>query len=242
MGTEKNMDLGFDIAENARVVRERIFAAAARSGRDPDGIKLIAVSKTKPAWLAAEAYAAGLTAFGENHVQELCEKQSSDECRGLAGIEWHMIGHLQKNKVRQVVGKAALIHSVDSLPLALELQKNAQRLGLTVEILIQVNVANEESKFGFTAENTPGAAEEIAALPNLRIRGLMTVAPLTRTPEENRRHFRNLYELSLDIGRKRIHNVDMCILSMGMSNDFEVAVEEGANMLRIGTLLFGSRA
>ncbi|MDE7299779.1 MAG: YggS family pyridoxal phosphate-dependent enzyme [Lachnospiraceae bacterium] len=225
------------IAENLSSVKQRIERAALRAGRRPQDITLIAVSKTKPAELIREAYNCGQRVFGENRVQELSEKAPA-----LPGdIAWQLIGHLQTNKVRQVVGRVSLIHSLDSLRLAEELQKESEKRGLVTELLLEINIAGEESKFGFRPEEAIAAAEWIALLPALRLRGLMTVAPFTEDPEENRKYFRQMRQLAVDIKDKNIDNVSMDILSMGMTGDFEVAVEEGATMVRVGTGIFGER-
>jgi len=236
------MDGGFSIRENIAAVRERIGRAAQRAGRDPSEIRLVAVSKTKPAELIREAYGAGLTVFGENYAQELIAKIDAEPLAGLPGIEWHMIGHLQTNKVKTLTGKTALIQSLDSMRLAAEIQKQAEKASARADVLIEVNVAGEKDKFGFSVEETAGAVRQIAAFGNVRILGLMTSAPLTADPESNRMYFRQLRELYIDIRNKRIDNTHMRILSMGMSGDFEVAIEEGSTMLRIGTLIFGKRA
>ena len=231
----------FSIKNNIASVRRQIAAAAERSGRDPSRIQLIAVSKTKPAEVILEAYDAGLTAFGENYAQELTKKMESETLAGLPGIEWHMIGHIQTNKVRMLIGKTALIHSLDSVRLAEEIQRQAEKISKKVKVLIEVNVAREDNKYGFLPEELLKALEQIALLGNLEVMGLMTSAPYTQNPEENRAYFRQLNEFYIDIRHKKIDNTRMHFLSMGMSGDFEVAVEEGANMLRIGTRLFGGR-
>lgn len=225
------------LQDQYKKVEERIAAACARAGRSRSEVTLIAVSKTKPVELLREAYDAGARCFGENKVQEICEK-----CEKLpADIKWHMIGHLQRNKVRQVIDKVALIHSVDSYRLAQEISVQAQKKGLTMPILLEVNISEEESKFGIASEDAIQLAEEIAALPNLRIQGLMTVAPYVEDPEKNRTYFRQIRQLSVDIKNKNIDNVCMEILSMGMTGDYEVAIEEGATMVRVGTGIFGAR-
>ena len=231
------------ISSRLQEVRERIEKACARSGRDPSEVKLLAVSKTKPAEDITAAYLAGQRLFGENKVQELCAKQPllPDD------IEWHMIGHLQRNKVRQLLGKTVLIHSVDSLRLARQISEESMRRteegksASPVNILLEVNVAREESKFGFFVEELPAAVEEIASLQGICVRGLMTSAPYVEIAEENRKIFRKLVQLSVDIARKNIDNIVSCELSMGMSGDYEVAVEEGATIVRVGTGIFGSR-
>lgn len=218
-------------------VEKNIAAACARAGRDRSEVTLIAVSKTKPIEMLREAYDAGARDFGENKVQEICEKYNHLP----SDIKWHMIGHLQRNKVKQVIDKAVLIHSVDSYRLAQEISVQAQKKGLTMPILIEVNIAEEESKFGIRAQDTIQLVEEIALLPNLSIQGLMTIAPYVVDAEENRLYFRQIKQLSVDIKNKNIDNVSMEILSMGMTGDYEVAIEEGATMVRVGTGIFGAR-
>ena len=225
------------VQEQLREVRERIAAACRRAGRDPKDVTLIAVSKTKPAQMVQEAYEAGARDFGENKVQEILEKKPVLP----QDIRWHMIGHLQRNKVHQVLGQAVLIHSVDSLRLAQQIETEAEKKGIEAEILLEVNVAREESKFGFFLEETEEAIRQIAKLPHVHIRGLMTIAPFVENPEENRGIFQKLYQFSVDIAAKNIDNVTMDVLSMGMSNDFEVAIEAGATMVRVGTSIFGAR-
>ena len=225
------------IHENLTQTRINIEKACERSGRSPDEVQLIAVSKTKPVELLMEAYEAGVRDFGENRVQELTDKYDLLP----KDIRWHMIGHLQRNKVKYLVGKVHLIHSVDSLRLAQEIQKEAQRRQTEVDILVEVNVAEEESKFGSTMEDTLQLVQEIALLPSVHIQGLMTVAPFVDNPEDNRRIFANLRQLAVDIMRKNIDNVNMDVLSMGMTGDYQVAVEEGATCVRVGTGIFGER-
>ena len=225
------------ISENLEEVRLRIAEACKRVGRNPDEVTLIAVSKTRPVDELMEAYRAGSFHFGENKVQELVDKipqMPVDIC-------WHMIGHLQRNKVKYIAGKTALIHSVDSLRLAEEISKEAVKKNATVQILIEVNVAQEDSKFGVSAAETLELVKEIAKLPGLQLKGLMTIAPYTEDPEENRLFFRKLKQLSVDISNKNIDNVSMNVLSMGMTGDYEVAVEEGATCVRVGTGIFGER-
>ena len=225
------------VAENLKTIRERVDAACERAGRRPEEVALIAVSKTKPLSMLQEAYEAGARDFGENKVQEILEKypEMPEDAR------FHMIGHLQTNKVKQVVGKAVLIHSVDSLHLAEKIEQEAAKRGLTADILLEVNVAREESKFGLMLEEVIPLLEEVKNLPHVRVRGLMTIAPNVENPEENRKHFKKLYQLYVDIKSKNIDNGTMSVLSMGMTGDFEVAVEEGATMIRVGTGIFGSR-
>lgn len=225
------------VRENLEEVRKRVDAACLRAGRNPSEVTLVAVSKTKPVSMLTEAYEAGARDFGENKVQELCEKTESLP----QDIRWHMIGHLQRNKVKQVIGKTVLIHSVDSVRLAAELEAEAAKRSLDVDILLEVNVAEEESKYGFKLAETEAAIREIAAFPHLHIRGLMTIAPFVDNSEENRPIFKKLYQFYVDIKGKNIDNVNMSMLSMGMTGDYEVAIEEGATLVRVGTGIFGTR-
>ncbi len=225
------------IKEHLTEVKERIEQACIRSGRNPGEVTLIAVSKTKPVPMLEEAYAAGARDFGENKVQEIAAKKPELP----EDIRWHMIGHLQRNKVGQVLGKAVLIHSVDSLRLARQIETDAAKAGLDVDILLEVNVAREESKYGFVLEEVEDAIMTIKDFPHVHIKGLMTIAPFVENPEENRGIFKKLFEFAVDIGGKNIDNVTMSVLSMGMTGDYEVAIEEGATMVRVGTGIFGSR-
>ena len=225
------------IKEHLTEVKERIEQACIRSGRNPGEVTLIAVSKTKPVPMLEEAYAAGARDFGENKVQEIAAKKPELP----EDIRWHMIGHLQRNKVGQVLGKAVLIHSVDSLRLARQIETDAAKAGLDVDILLEVNVAREESKYGFMLEEVEDAIMTIKEFPHVHIKGLMTIAPFVENPEENRGIFKKLFEFAVDIDKKNIDNVTMDVLSMGMTGDYEVAVEEGATMVRVGTGIFGVR-
>ncbi len=225
------------VAENYREIKKRVELACARSGRSADEVTLIAVSKTKPVPMLNEAYDAGARDFGENKVQEILEKYPVLP----QDIRWHMIGHLQTNKVRQVVGKACLIHSVDSVRLAAEIEKESARQKRVTPILLEINVAEEESKFGFHLSEAEKALTEIAAFPHVSVQGLMTIAPFVEEAEENRQVFRKLYQFFIDIKQKKADNVYMNVLSMGMTGDFEVAIEEGATMVRVGTGIFGER-
>lgn len=226
------------IQDNIRQVEQEIADACERSGRQKGEAALIAVSKTKPVSLLKEAYDAGMRDFGENKVQELVDKMGELP----EDIRWHMIGHLQRNKVKYIVGKVYLIHSVDSLSLAEEISKEAVKKQTEVNILLEVNVANEESKFGMTEAEAPMLAEKIAKLPGVHIKGLMTIAPFVENSEENRIYFRKLKQLSVDIMQKNLDNVCMDILSMGMTGDYKTAVEEGATYVRVGTGIFGERS
>lgn len=225
------------LEDNFREVKQRIEEACRRSGRDPKEVTLIAVSKTKPVEMLQEAYDFGTRIFGENKVQELMDKYEQMP----KDIHWHLIGHLQRNKVKYIIDKVDLIHSVDSLRLAETIDKEAQKHGLIANILIEVNVAGEESKFGLAPEEVGEFVDQLAGFSHIKVCGLMTIAPFVENPEENRPYFQRLRKLSVDIAAKKVNNVTMSILSMGMTNDFEVAVEEGATMVRVGTGLFGVR-
>ena len=225
------------LKENLYDVQRRIGEACHRAGRDPREVTLVAVSKTKPLADIEELLEAEQLEYGENYVQELCEKYEKIS----RPVHWHMIGHLQRNKVKYLIDKVVLIHSVDSLSLAEQIEKEAAKRGRVAEILIQVNVAHEDTKYGLDPQKVTDLAEQISQLPHVRIRGLMTSAPYVSDPEENRGYFRALHQLFIDIRRKNIDNVSMDILSMGMTNDFEVAIEEGATMIRVGTAIFGER-
>ena len=225
------------LKENLQKVEERIAAACMRAGRRREDVTLIAVSKTKPVDMLREAYDLGIRVFGENKVQELTEKYD----RLPEDIRWHMIGHLQTNKVKYIVGKTELIHSVDSLNLAEMIEKESQKHGCVTDILVEVNVAEEESKFGLRMEEVIPFIEKIVQYPHINVRGLMTIAPFVENPEENRTIFADLHKLYVDIKEKNIDNGTVSILSMGMTNDYEVAIEEGATMVRIGTGIFGAR-
>lgn len=225
------------LRKNFEEVEERIREACRRSGRKREDVTLIAVSKTKPVETLQEAYDIGSRIFGENKVQEIVDKYAAlpDD------ISWHMIGHLQRNKVKYIIDKVDLIHSVDSLRLAETIEKEAAKRNITANILIEVNMAKEDTKFGAMPEDVKELVSQIARLPHIRIKGLMTIAPFVANPEENRIHFRNLRNLSVDIMENKSDNVTMGVLSMGMTNDYEVAIEEGATMVRVGTGLFGER-
>ena len=225
------------ITENLEQVRRNIVEACKAVNRDPSEVTLISVSKTKPVSMLQEAYDAGSRDFGENKVQEIMDKYPQLP----SDIRWHMIGHLQRNKVKYIVDKVALIHSVDSLRLAETIENEAAKHNVTVPILIEVNVAQEESKFGLKTEEVLSLVESIAVLPHINIKGLMTIAPYVEDPEENREIFRELKKLSVDIAAKNINNVNMSVLSMGMTGDYQVAVQEGATMVRVGTGIFGER-
>lgn len=225
------------IEENLNLVTKNITAACRRAHRDPSEVTLIAVSKTKPISLLEDAIAGGQVDFGENKVQELVDKYEQLP----HNLRWHMIGHLQRNKVKYIVDKVSLIHSVDSLRLAETISQEAVKKNVTVPILLEVNVAEETSKFGVYCNQTMGLLESVANLPNISIGGFMTIAPYVSNPEENRLIFRKLKQLSVDIREKNMNNVSVDILSMGMTGDYEIAIEEGATMVRVGTGIFGGR-
>lgn len=225
------------LKENLAVVEENIAKACKKAGRDRSEVTLIAVSKTKPVSMLQEIYDENIRHFGENKVQELCDKIEQMP----QDIHWHMIGHLQRNKVKYIVGKVALIHSVDTYRLAEEINIQAKKKNVVVPILVEVNIAEEESKFGTSAEDAMLLVSEIAQLENVQVKGLMTIAPYVENPEDNRAYFRKIKQLSVDIGNKNIDNVSMEILSMGMTGDYMVAIEEGATMVRVGTGIFGER-
>lgn len=225
------------ITENLEQVRSNIVRACEAVGRDPGEVTLVAVSKTKPVSLLQEAYDAGARVFGENKVQEIIDKY--DKLPG--DIQWHMIGHLQRNKVKYIVDKVSMIHSVDSLRLAIAIEQEAAKHELRVPVLIEVNVAEEESKFGVKMDEVIPLLLQICDFSHLEVRGLMTIAPFVENPESNREIFRQLKKLSVDIAAKNINNITMSVLSMGMTGDYEVAVQEGATMVRVGTGIFGER-
>ncbi|HIX23637.1 MAG TPA: YggS family pyridoxal phosphate-dependent enzyme [Candidatus Lachnoclostridium avicola] len=225
------------VKENLMEVRKHMEEACRRAGRNVDEVTLIAVSKTKPVEMLMEAYEAGARDFGENKVQEILEKRPEipEDAR------FHMIGHLQRNKVRQVIDKVVLIHSVDSLRLAEQIETEAEKKDLHVDILLEVNVAREESKYGFFLEEVEDALKKISQYSHLTVKGLMTIAPYVENPEENRDIFKKLYQLFIDIKSKNIDNGTMSVLSMGMTGDYQVAIEEGSTMIRVGTGIFGAR-
>ena len=215
------------IQQNIAEVEKRVADAAARAGRKPEDVLLLAVSKTKPVEVIKEAVACGLTSLGENKVQEIMEKY---EPMG-PDVHWHLIGHLQTNKVKYIIDKVDMIHSVESLRLAEEINKRAAAKDLVMDVLVEVNMAEEVEAF----------LHDLSQLPNIRVRGLMTVAPFVENPEENRVYFRKMRELLVDMNGKKIDNINMDTLSMGMTGDYEVAIEEGATIVRVGTGIFGER-
>ena len=225
------------LKDNLHQVQQNIKAACDRAHRNYSDVTLIAVSKTKPVEMLSEIYDEGIREFGENKVQELTAKYEALP----KDIHWHMIGHLQTNKVKYIIDKAELIHSVDSLKLAETIEKEAAKHDLIADILVEVNVAEEESKFGMKMEEVIPFVEKVSAFPHVRVRGLMTIAPFVEDPEENRSIFADLHKLYIDIKKKNHDNDTVSVLSMGMTNDYEVAIEEGATMVRVGTGIFGAR-
>ena len=224
------------ISENIREVIDNIRQSALKVNRDPAEIGLVAVTKTVPINRIIEAVNTGLNVLGENRVQELTEKYAQ-----LPGIEWHLIGHLQTNKVRYIIDKVSLVHSLDSLTLAEEINKRALAGGRTIAALVQVNVAGENTKYGLNLAETVDFIETVRKLPGLAIRGLMTVGPYVSDPEEIRPVFRKLKMLAEQVKTMDLPGVEMKHLSMGMSNDYKVAVEEGATLVRVGSVIFGER-
>lgn len=225
------------IAENLHHVQENIRKACERASRNPEEVTLIAVSKTKPVSMLKEAYDEGVRTFGENKVQEIMEKYDQLP----EDIHWHMIGHLQRNKVKYIADKVTMIHSLDSMRLAETIEQEAAKHNRMIPVLIEVNVAMEESKFGISVEEVLPFVQELAKFSHLQVMGLMTIAPYVENPEENRMIFRKLKKLSVDIREKNINNINMSVLSMGMTGDYQVAIEEGATMVRVGTGIFGER-
>lgn len=222
---------------NYNEVQKKIVKACEKAGRDSSEVTLIAVSKTKPVEMLKEAYNAGARFFGENKVQEIQEKYE----KLPEDIQWHMIGHLQRNKIKYIVDKVAMIHSVDSLRLAEAIEAEAAKKNVKIPILIEVNVAEEDTKFGLKTTEVLPLLKQICEFTHIEVKGLMTIAPYVEDPEENRKIFRQLKKLSVDIADKNINNISMSVLSMGMTGDYEVAVQEGATMVRVGTGIFGER-
>ncbi len=232
-----------DVLRNLEAVESNIRKACERSGRDRSEVTLIAVSKTKPVELIMEAYNAGIRNFGENKVQELTKKM--EEMPG--DIKWHMIGHLQKNKVKYIAGKVELIHSVDSLELAEEISRQCVKRNVEQDILVEINIGDEESKFGVAYDEVTELVYKIIGLPGISVKGLMCIAPNVDNPEKNRELFRKMIKKAVDINHygEYTSNVErgcsLSVFSFGMTNDYEVAVEEGATMIRVGTGIFGER-
>lgn len=245
MDNEK--EINFSIPENLARVRSRMKAACERSGRCTKDVTLIAVSKKKPFSDIAEACSSGVTDFGENYVQEFMQKiEQHQNLNDSKPIRWHMIGHLQKNKVKYLIGHTALIHSVDSVPLAEQIEKEAAKRDQVMRILLEVNMAGEDSKWGFDPDCVLRAALDLSVLSHVRVLGLMTSAPATEDPETNRVYFRGLHSLAQELAAKKLLSMQdpafrIPVLSMGMTGDFEVAIEEGATMVRLGTAIFGER-
>lgn len=222
--------------EKFDVINKNITAAAEKSGRKREDVLLLAVSKTIEIDKMKEAVELGLTEFGENKPQEINRKYSE-----LEGVKWHQIGHLQTNKVKYIIDKACLIHSVDSVKLGEEIDKRAKQHGIVMPVLVEINIGDEESKHGVSYDEAEQLVVQLSKFSGLTVRGLMTVAPYVDNPEENRKLFAKMRKLFIDIGAKNYDNVSMDYLSMGMTNDYVVAVEEGANIVRIGTGIFGAR-
>ena len=245
--------------DNIKNVEARIQAACDRVGRDRKEVTLVAVSKTKPNAMLEEAYGLGMRDFGENKVQELVQKYEELNSKFNNEVSWHLIGHLQRNKVKYIIDKAKLIHSVDSLRLAEQIEAEALKRSLICDILLEVNIAGEDTKFGVSPEEVAPLFQALLQFPHIRVRGLMTIAPYVENAEDNREFFRKMRELYVDIKTKNIDNIhngsnlwtncdhradilaNFNILSMGMTGDFEVAIEEGATMVRVGTGIFGER-
>ena len=225
------------VRENLELVREQLAAACSRAGRKPEEVRLVAIAKTKPADMVREAFAAGQTIIGESYVQEFVDKVETI----AEPVEWHFVGALQTNKVKYLAGKVALIHSVDRLHLAEEIDRQWGKIGAAADILIQLNLGHELTKSGTSEEELEALVREIVQFPHLRIRGLMTLPPYIENPEEVRPYFRHLRELARHIEGLAIPGVEMRELSMGMTHDFEVAIEEGATLIRVGTAIFGMR-
>ena len=226
------------IAENVKRIKEEMAQAAIRAGRDPKEILLCAATKMNDAEAVREAIRAGVDCCGENRVQELTLKQSQD---AYVGAPVHFIGHLQTNKVKQVVGKVDLIHSVDSMRLLEAVNKEAARQGIRQDILLEVNIGNEDSKSGFSAEEIPAVLSQIGDFPAIRVRGLMAIPPICQNSTDNHKFFQEMYHLYVDITAKKDDNICVDILSMGMSDDFADAIACGSTMIRVGTAIFGAR-
>ncbi len=225
------------LKENYGLVSDKVKKACERAGRATEEVTLIAVSKTKPVEMLQEIYDCGCRDFGENKVQEIMDKYE----KLPRDIRWHMIGHLQTNKVKYIVDKVYMIHSVDSIKLAKEISKEAVKKNVTVKVLLEVNVAKEESKFGMMSEEVKDFYNEVVDLPGLKVCGLMTIAPYVEDSEENRQYFVKLRQLMVDMTEEKNDNKSVGELSMGMTGDYEVAIEEGATYVRVGTGIFGER-
>ena len=227
------------IAENIKRLRERIDEAALKAGREPAQVKLMAVTKTQPAELVNQALAAGITLLGENRAQELCERYDRYDLSG--GVDIHFIGHLQTNKVKMVVGKVSMIQSVDSLKLAREISKQGEKLGVTTDLLLEINIGGEASKSGVPPDLAEELVRQIALLPHIKLRGLMAIPPIWCENAQSERFFAQMQEKLVDIRAKKIDNISMDVLSMGMTDDFAVAIKHGSTLVRLGTAIFGQR-
>ena len=225
------------IKENLIQVEHNIQSACDKANRNRDEVTLIAVSKTKPVSMVREAMDEGIITFGENKVQEIVDKTDAI----TESLNWHMIGHLQRNKVKYIVNRVCMIHSVDSLRLAQQIEAEYAKKNSHIDILIEVNVAEEDSKFGVHVDEVEALIQEIALFEHITVKGLMTIAPFVENPEDNRVYFKTLQKLLVDINNKNIDNVNMNVLSMGMTNDYQIAIEEGATLVRVGTGIFGER-
>lgn len=226
------------VKENCKIIKDKIGEAAIKSGRNPQDVRFMAVTKTVAPEYINAALETGIDLIGENRVQEYLSKAPDLH---LDGVEKHLIGHLQKNKVRQIVGEVDMIQSVDSVELAKEISKRSQMLGITTPVLIEVNLGNEESKFGFRAEELDEKLAEIDTFSSIKVEGMMTVPPICEKIEESRRNFAQMYKIYIDFKSKIFNNINMNILSMGMSADFEQAILEGSDLVRVGSALFGRR-
>lgn len=225
------------IKDNLLDVHNNMDIAINNGNRDSKEVSLIAVTKTKPVSMLKEAYDCGERDFGENKVQEILDKID----KLPSDIRWHMIGHLQTNKVKYIADKIYMIHSVDSLKLALEISKQAVKCNRVIPVLVEINIGNEDSKFGINYEDAIPFMEELSTLPGIKVKGLMAIAPYVSNPEDNRIHFKRMKQLFVDITQKNIDNIEMSILSMGMTGDYMVAIEEGSTYVRVGTGIFGER-
>lgn len=225
------------IKENLKYIEDEIKKVCEKENIDKNACTLIAVSKTKPIELIKEAYDYGIRDFGENKVQEILEKYEQLP----KDIRWHMIGHLQTNKVKMVLDKVEYIHSIDSIKLASVIDKEAKKKGIVVKGFLELNIVGEETKFGFSVDELNSIVEELAVFGNLRIIGLMIVAPFVDIAEKNREIFKKMKKIAVDINAKKIHNVEISELSMGMSGDYLVAIEEGSTFVRVGSSIFGER-
>lgn len=226
------------VAVNLEKVRERIAQAARKSGRNPNDITLMAVTKTMPAEAVAEAFSCGVTLFGENRVQELLDKLSKLDMTGRSA---HLIGHLQTNKVKYIIDKVDMIQSLDSLRLAAEIEHQAEKARKTMDVLVEVNVGQEASKSGIAPDELSDFVDSLSQFSHIRLRGLMAVPPIEEDSEKTRPYFKQIRELFIDIAAKKSDNMNINILSMGMSSDFDIAIEEGSTMVRVGTAIFGKR-